>query len=468
MAGSAHPFSLIFVPAPLTFFVGLLPPGMAVAVEPLGIVEKMRNPSSILTALLLAMICAVNGQPLTAPRQSFVNPELVSTIDAAILLAPDGSLWLWGGNHRQNLNPGCLGTPEVTDVPERFGSERDWRAVAADFMHALALKADGSLWGWGRNYSGQLARPASTELVSTPTRIGSDTDWDQIRVGAGHCLALKTNGSLWAWGQNDCGQLGDGTTNNASSPQKIGSATDWKAIAAGAMSSYALKRDHSLWGWGGEDCNTGAKEFTVVSALKGSPPCRIDPATDWVSVSAGDSFVLALKADGTIWIGGHGARSVVRQDSIPASGEPLTQVGERSNWAELFAGAGSFFARKSDGRFFACGHNACRQLGLDIDGLVGAPERVFLEFDPWAFATGYGNTLLLTKQGKLLTWGKRLGSDRYPRVIEVKQTLNKFIDRFPFRIKPFDTEGFIIDRAPFVLWELPSRIRGPLREGGGK
>ncbi|HLH54308.1 MAG TPA: hypothetical protein VKY92_11905 [Verrucomicrobiae bacterium] len=353
---------------------------------------------------------------------------------------------------------------EVSDVPERFGSEHDWRAVAADFMFALALKADRTLWGWGRNYSGQLARAPSADLVATPIQIGPDTDWDQISVGAGHCLALKTDGSLWAWGQNDCGQLGDGTTNNASSPKMIGSAKDWKAISAGVLSSYALKRDHSLWGWGGGDFESH-REFTVIRALKGSPPCRIDPGTNWISVSAGDSFALALKADGTMWIGGRAARSVVRQEGIPTNGEPLTQVGEARNWAELFPGAGSFFARKADGRFFGCGHNLYGQLGLDTDRLVGAPERVFLELDPWAFATGYGNTLVLTKQGKLLSWGKRLGSDRYPRIIRAKQTLNKFIARSPFRIKPFDTEGFIIDRSPYVLWELPTSIRTVIRDG---
>lgn len=424
----------------------------------------MRHPFYIFT-VFAATIYAVNGQSLKEPRQSLVTPQLVSTIDGAILLAPDGSLWRWGGNHRQN--PGFLGT-EVTDVPERFGSEHDWRGVAAGFMHALAIKADGSLWGWGRNYSGQLARPASKELVSNPTRIGLETDWAQISVGAGHCLALKTNGSLWAWGQNDCAQVGDGTTNETFSPRMISSSKDWKAIAAGAFSSYALKEDHSLWGWGGGDFPETLKEFAVIRALKGSPPRRIDPGTDWVSISAGFGFVTALKADGTIWIGGRTARSIVRQESIPASGEPLTRIGERNNWAEVFAGGRSFFARKSDGRFFACGDNACCQLGLDTDSVVNAPERLFLDLDPWAFATGFGNTLVLTKDGKLLTWGKRLGSDRYPRVIKVKKTLNEFIERIPFHIKPFDTEGFIIDRAPFVLWELPSKVRGPDRKEVGK
>jgi alpha-tubulin suppressor-like RCC1 family protein len=433
----------------------------------------MRNAYYILTVLIVVSSCTANGQSLTGPRQPSLSPQLVSTIDGAILLAPDGSLWVWGGNQHQGLNPGFLGTTEITEVPERLSSEHDWRAVAAGSMHALALKADGSLWGWGRNCSGQLARPPSKELVPKPTRIDSARDWAQISVGLGHCLALKSDGTLWGWGQNDCGQVGDGTTNDVFTPKRVDSANDWKAISAGAVSSYALKGDHSLWGWGGGDFAPGVKEFTPASAIKGSPPNRIDPATDWISVSAGDCFVLALKADGTIWIGGRGARSVVRQDSIPTSGEPLTRVGERSDYAELFAGGVSFFARRRDGRFFACGRNVNCELGLDTETTVDSLQRVFLEFDPWAFASGYGNTLLLTKQGKLLTWGKRLGSDRDPRVIRVKRSFNNLADQFPFtylpfHITPFDTEGFVIDRVPFVLWELPSKVRGTDSERFGK
>jgi alpha-tubulin suppressor-like RCC1 family protein len=427
----------------------------------------MRNIAYVLTLLLLAKASDLSGQSLTAQPRSFVSPQLVSTLDSAILLAPDGSLWLWGGNHHQQA-PCCLGISQVSEVPERFGSENDWRSIAASFIFALAVKADGSLWGWGWNYSGQLGRPKSKNLVPKPIRIGLENDWAQISVGAGHCLALKTDGSLWAWGQNEDGQVGDGTTKDAISPIRIGSAKDWKAIAASGFGSYALKRDHSLWAWG--DFDSGHQEFA--RTLKGSPPSKIGAGTNWTSISAGDFFVLALKADGTLWIGGPNAHSVVRQGSIPQSGEPLTQVGERSNWAEVFAGAGSFFARKSDGRFFACGQNACRQLGLDTDRLASTPERVFLDLDPWAFAAGWGNTLALTKDGKLLTWGKRLGSDKYPAIVQAKQTLNNYIDRYsdrlPFRIRPFDVEGFTIDHAPFVLWELPAGLRRSILNEGVK
>ena len=427
----------------------------------------MRNFAHVLTFLLLAKASDLSGQSLTAQPRSFVSPQLVSTLDGAILLAPDGSLWVWGGNHKQQA-PGFLGSSQVSEVPERFGSESTWSSIAASFTFALAVKADGSLWGWGFNYSGQLGRPKSKNLVPKPTRIGLENDWAQISVGAGHCLALKTDGSLWAWGQNEDGQVGDGTTKDAISPIRIGSAKDWKAIAASGFGSYALKRDHSLWAWG--DCDSGHQEFA--RSLNGSPPSKFGSGTNWTSIFAGDFFVLALKADGTLWIGGPNAHSVVRQDSIPQSGAPPAQVGERSNWAEVFAGAGSFFARKSDGRFFACGHNSCRQLGLDTDVLASTPERVFLDLDPWAFAAGWGNTLALTKDGKLLTWGKRLGSDKYPAIVQAKQTLNNYIDRhsgrLPFRIQPFDVEGFTIDRAPFVLWELPAGLRRSILNEGVK
>jgi alpha-tubulin suppressor-like RCC1 family protein len=106
--------------------------------------------------------------------------------------------------------------------------------------------------------------------AAKPTRIGLDTDWAQISVGDGHCLALKTDGSLWAWGQNDCGQVGDGTTNQTFRPKVISSSKDWKAIAAGAFSSYALKSDHSLWAWGGGDYPDRHQEYAVIRALKGS------------------------------------------------------------------------------------------------------------------------------------------------------------------------------------------------------
>ena len=121
--------------------------------------------------------------------------------------------------------------------------------IAAGAYHTLTIKADGSLWAWGENRFGQLG-DGTTVNRPLPVRIGTETDWVEISAGDYYSLALKTDGSLWAWGYNYDGQLADGTTVDKHSPVRIGTATDWAAIAAGGYHLIALKTDGSLWVWG--------------------------------------------------------------------------------------------------------------------------------------------------------------------------------------------------------------------------
>lgn len=165
-----------------------------------------------------------------------VAPQLINAFfDVGLLLAPDGSLWCWGSTDSHNTGL----VKEPTETPQRIGTDTDWCRVAGSHAHALALKTDGSLWGWGWNGSGAATLARRRERVTVPTRIGTDTDWTEIAAGAGHCLGLKRDGSLWAWGQNGHGQVGDGTTSNQFVVTRIGLDHDWSTIAAGAFSSYA-------------------------------------------------------------------------------------------------------------------------------------------------------------------------------------------------------------------------------------
>jgi alpha-tubulin suppressor-like RCC1 family protein len=101
----------------------------------------------------------------------------------------------------------------------RIGTENNWALVSADITSA-AIKTDGSLWAWGLNGYGQVGDGTTTERHS-PVRIGTENTWIFVSAGGGHSLALKTDGSLWAWGHNDYGQLGDGTTTDRHSPVRI-------------------------------------------------------------------------------------------------------------------------------------------------------------------------------------------------------------------------------------------------------
>jgi hypothetical protein len=170
----------------------------------------------------------------------------------SLALKTNGTLWAWGANTMAQL-----GTGNYDDVfaPVQIGSDADWVTIAAGGDldsgggHSLALKADGTLWAWGGNSKGELGTGNYDEKTK-PEKIGSDTDWKSVSAGWAHSLALKTDGTLWAWGYNEFGQLGTGDYVDITSPVQIGSDTDWASIDAGEIHSIAQKADGTIWAWG--------------------------------------------------------------------------------------------------------------------------------------------------------------------------------------------------------------------------
>ena len=165
--------------------------------------------------------------------QGKVKPQFAfNGLSAAALLAPDGSLWAWGGTDEWPL----FLFPQYTNfpIPRRIGSDSNWTQAALGSDDMSALKNDGSLWVWG-----------IANRYGPPTRIGTETDWRQICTGGGHYLALKEDGSLWAWGINFLGQLGDGTTEARAVPTMIGTDRDWRTITAIGNTSLSRLTAHS-------------------------------------------------------------------------------------------------------------------------------------------------------------------------------------------------------------------------------
>src|SRR3990172_345906 len=118
--------------------------------------------------------------------------------------------------------------------------------VSAGGFPTVAIKTDSTLWAWGWNLLGQLG-DGTTDDRDTPVQIGTDTDWAQVSAGGSHTLAIKIDGTLWAWGWNGLGQLGDGTNDDTNIPVQIGTDTDWAQVAAGENHTIAIKTDSTLW-----------------------------------------------------------------------------------------------------------------------------------------------------------------------------------------------------------------------------
>jgi len=174
----------------------------------------------------------------------------VSCGDAhALAIQKDGTLWAWGRN-----DYGQLGLGDTTDrhSPTHVGNAHDWVAVSCGGDRTLALKSDDTIWGWGDNISDPLALGGSdTSPHLRPHQIGHDDDWAAVYCGFAHTLAIKTNGTLWGWGNDVDGQLGLGNTNNpVDAPTQVGGANDWASASGGAYDTRALTKDGALWAMG--------------------------------------------------------------------------------------------------------------------------------------------------------------------------------------------------------------------------
>jgi len=135
-------------------------------------------------------------------------------------------------------------------VPTRIGSGTNWATVSAGDSHTVAVTADGTLWAWGSRANGRIGEGATSGSQLYPIQVGTDTNWAQASASATHTAAVRTNGTIWAWGANDFGQLGDGTTSQRAAPVQVGTLTTWASVSAGSSFTTGIREDGSAWAWG--------------------------------------------------------------------------------------------------------------------------------------------------------------------------------------------------------------------------
>lgn len=200
-----------------------------------------------------------------------------------LALKTDNTLWSWGYNGWGELG---LLDRVYRSSPTQIGTGTDWSLISSGNYTSFAIKTNGTLWGWGRNVNGELGINDRISR-SSPTQIGSATDWDKVSVSSYNnaVLAVKTDGTLWAWGRNDVsGQLGLNNTIQRSSPTQVGSDTNWDNIYTGGAQSFAIKTTGTLWAWGTN--SNGA--LGLNDTINRSSPTQVGSATTWVSNSTSD------------------------------------------------------------------------------------------------------------------------------------------------------------------------------------
>jgi alpha-tubulin suppressor-like RCC1 family protein len=308
----------------------------------------------------------------------------------------DGTLWTWGYNQFGQLGNGePVGTYPSGRVssPVQVGALTTWLSIAAGYSHSLAIKTDGTLWSWGGNYGtgmGQLGL-GDTAFRSSPVQIGALTTWSKIAGGSLHTIAVKTDGTMWAWGSGGSGRLGLGNTTDYSSPKQIGALTTWSKIAAASSTSAAIKTDGTLWSWGYNYYGNVGDGTTIYR----SSPVQIGALTTWSSIDGGDGYTLAIKTDGTLWSWGYNTTYGNLGDGTTISKSSPVQVGALTNWSMVSAGNLTSAAIKTDGTLWTWGANGSGSLGLGNTTHRSSPVQVGSSTTWYSVAAG-ANMLSIT------------------------------------------------------------------------
>jgi alpha-tubulin suppressor-like RCC1 family protein len=317
----------------------------------------------------------------------------------------DGVLLVWGDNTTGQLG---LGDTTRRYTPRRVGSDTNWsKIVASDYRgdglrfqdYYVALKTNGTLWAWGRNDNGQLGQGDTTQRNS-PVQIGSDTNWSQVSSGDANCSAIRTNGTLWSWGYNEDGRLGGGTTATKTSPVQIGSDTNWSKVSCGVAHIIALKTNGTLWSSGrNAEGQLGLGDTSNRSSL-----VQIGSATNWSKIASSHIHTLAIKTDGTLWAWGSNGLGQLGDGTTTQRNSPV-QIGTDTNWSKVFSSTYSSFAIKTDGTLWAWGHNSHYMLGDATATQRNSPVQIGTDTDWSEVRGGRYHTLASKTDGTLYAWG---------------------------------------------------------------
>src|SRR3989344_5651709 len=242
------------------------------------------------------------------------------------LKSSDGSVWTWGLSTSGQLGENVSGN---RSSPVSVVGAHSFNTIAAGGTHSMALKSsDGSVWNWGLGTSGQLGESASAVSRSSPVSVVGTHSFNAVSAGGTQSMALKSSdGSVWTWGLGTSGQLGDGGNFvSRSSPVSVVGAHSFVKIAMGILSGYALKTDGSIWAWGTRaDGRLGDNTDSFVAS-----PVAVVGSHNFNIVAGGNGAPALKSADGSAWTWGAGGNGVLGDNTATNKSSPVSVVGAHS------------------------------------------------------------------------------------------------------------------------------------------
>ena len=315
----------------------------------------------------------------------------------------EGNLFTWGNNTNGQLGVNNATSPICTPVTTLAGGA-NWKQVTCGYKHTAAIKTDGTLWTWGLNGSGQLGDNTTTQRNTPVTTFTGGTNWRQVACGEFRSVAIKTDGTLWTWGINSSGQLGINDTTQRNTPATtFAGGTNWKQVACGYKHTAAIKTDGTLWTWGQNFGQLGINNATNPIC---TPVTTFAGGTNWKQVACGSQCTVAIKTDGTLWIWGQNNTGQLGVNDTTQRNTPVTTFTGGTNWKQVSCGNNHVVAIKTDGTLWTWGLGSSGQLGVNDILTRTTPVTTFAGGTNWKQIAGIGYcTTAIKTDGTLWTWG---------------------------------------------------------------
>ena len=316
------------------------------------------------------------------------------------ILKSDGTVWMWGKN---DFDQCCTGTASETAKLTQVPGLTDITQISAGHAYTVALKADGTVWAWGRNWFGELGSGEAYGYSTKAVQVAGLAGVRQVAAGSYHGLAVKTDGTVWSWGYNEYGQLGNGTTADVYAPVQVSGLAGVDSVAAGAFSSYAVKSDGTAWSWGQNDSGQLGDGTTVDKAA----PVKVSGLTGVGKISAGVHHALALLTNGALYAWGSNDNLQLGNASNDNSRVPVEVKGLSApgSVVDISAGAYHSLAVKADGTGAAWGSGDCGVLGDGSSDWQMAPAAVSSLTNVFQLDGGYAHTVALSGDGTVWCCG---------------------------------------------------------------
>ena len=380
--------------------------------------------------------------------------KVLTSSGTSVARRTDGTLWAKGPN-----NGGCAGNGNTNDLLNytQIGTDTDWSDnYSVSSSHVLAIKNNGTLWAWGSESFGACGNGTEgTGGHILPTQIGVD-NWISVASDATNSLGVKSDGTLWAWGSNNYGQIGIGSTlqYNQLTPLQIGTDTNWQKVFSGGATCFAIKIEGTLWSWGSNGVGGKLGYFAVNLNTTRLSPHIVNTDTNWEAVVMDYDTAIGLKIDGTVWGWGYDAgQGQFGNGSLDsfATSVPI-QIGTDSDWKQVSMSTGSCVALKNNGTRWGWGYNGIfYELGDGTTQVRLIPTQLDTDTD-WMYVDmeteyqGYGANAI-KENNSLFHWAYDIATNlRYsmPTLVGTTCVLeNITFEEKVFKVYPNPTNTFI-------------------------